>query len=141
MTPSTVITEPAAVISGSGAYLLARLLKAPPVTAYVRSANWLHGDDFAAAIRAINAASDAWQATVNLPERHNDRRGERSEQHCGTLTVMQASEHLDLGPRQVQRLAQAGRIDGRRIGGQWALDQKSVNIYQRRHQQERAAAA
>ncbi len=126
------VGEPAALVSGPSAYLLSKLLREPPVAAHIRRARWLHGDDFMSAIRAINAASDAWQATAALPQRHNDRRYERPEQHCGTLTVTveQASEQLDLGKRQVQRLALSGRITGRRVGGRWQLDPASVVAHQ-----------
>lgn len=135
-TTTTVITEPSAVLSGAGVYLLAKLLKEPPVAACIRGARWLHGPDFAATIRAINAAGDAWQTTAELPQRGDALRSVLPATDCATMNTERAAEHLDLGIRRVQELAKSGRITGSRVGGRWQLDKKSVNIYQRRHQQD-----
>lgn len=135
------VSEPAALIGGPGAYLLSKLLKEPPVAAFIRDARWLHGPDFDLAVAAVHAAGRAWQATVDLPRRGNAVRFERSAADCTTMNPMstkQAAEHLDLGIRQVQELAKSGRITGRRVAGRWQLDPSAVRAY---HQQKRAPAA
>jgi excisionase family DNA binding protein len=127
--------EHGALISGSGAYLLSRLLRSPQVAAYIRGAGWIGGDDFAAAVHAINAASDAWQAGLELQQRQNARRYELPDSCCAMMTVEEAAECLNLSIRRVQKLAQEGSLTGRRVGRRWELDSGSVQAYRERHHQ------
>jgi excisionase family DNA binding protein len=139
MPDQNLITETTALISGPAAYLLAKLLKSPPVTTYIRGAGWLHGPDFEQAIRAINAASDAWQTHLDLGRRQTADARVQSPHSCDTMTIEQASETLQLSRRHTQRLAQEGVITGRRVGRRWELDARSVTAYQHRQQQRTAA--
>ncbi len=133
---SGFVPGPAAVITGQAAYLLSRWLRTPAAIAAMRAAQWLHGTDVAEALRAIHFAGDAWQATVELRERNNEIRYELPDPDRATLTVEEASEHLGIGNRRVQQLAQSGRITSHRTGGRWVLDQKSVNTYRHSHQRK-----
>lgn len=122
--------EHAAIVSGSGASLLSRLLRSPQVTAYIRGAVWLHGDDFGHAVHAIHEAACAWDTTNNLRERNTAIRCERSVPDCATMNTEEASQQLGIGERRVQQLAQRGCITGHRVGGKWRLDTRAVTAYQ-----------
>jgi excisionase family DNA binding protein len=129
---SSRYVEHAAVITGPGASLLSRLLQAPQVLAFIRTAKWLHGDDFGQAVRAVHTAGRTWETSIGLRERNNAIRYELPGPNRATLSVEEASEHLGIGKRQVQNLVRAGRIAGHRLGGRWALDPTSVKIYQQK---------
>ncbi|MBV9651689.1 MAG: helix-turn-helix domain-containing protein [Pseudonocardiales bacterium] len=135
---ATLIREPTALVAGSAVYLLARLLKAPPVANYIRGAVWLRGPDFSAAVRAINGAADAWQTSLELSQRRNEVRCELSWPGYSTITVEQASEQLHVSRRRVQHLARSGRISGCRKGRRWELESRSVAAYQQHQRRKRA---
>jgi excisionase family DNA binding protein len=127
---SRLISEPSAVVGGSAAFLLSRLLRAAPVIAYMCRAGWVGGDDFDATLAAIHAAGRGWESTIKLPQRENARGRELSRP--GYATIEEAAETLHLSRRRTQELAQAGSITGRRVGRRWQLDQRSIMIYQQR---------
>lgn len=128
---SRIITEPAAIVAGSGAYLLSRLLRSPSVLAYIRNAGWLHTDDFGEAVHAIHVAARAWETSISLPQRENARANEIPGRYHGILTVEESAEELSLSLRRVQELARSGRIAGRRVGRRWELDRSSVIAYRK----------
>lgn len=125
---SRFIDAPSAVVSGSAAFLLSRLLKAPPVTAYMAAARWVHGPDVERTLHAIHRAARAWEASL---ERENAA-PDRTVCPDSRWTVEQAAEHLGLSRRRVQELARAGWFTGRREGRRWVLDEASVLDYHRR---------
>jgi excisionase family DNA binding protein len=135
MSRSHAVTD-AAIVTGSGAYLLSRLLRRPPVTAYMRGAGWLHNDDFGATVRAIHEAARAWERSLDLEHRENVGGYEIPGRCCGTLTVEQSAEELGLSPRRVQELARAGRITGRRVGRRWEISPASVRAYQQQRERK-----
>jgi excisionase family DNA binding protein len=133
------IGGPSAVIGGSAVFLLSRLLKSAPVTAYIRTARWLHGDDVAESLRAIHEAGRRWEASPDLAQRHTAVANVRSPHACDTMTTEQVSDALQLSRRQIQRLAQEGVITGRRVGRRWEIDVPSVTIYQQQYQRKKAS--
>jgi hypothetical protein len=135
---SHLITEPTALISGTAAFLLSRLLRSPQVTAYIRSAGWVGGDDFDLALAAIHAAGRAWETTINLPQRENARANVRSLSNPATMSIEAAAGHLGLSVRRTQELAQSGLLEGQRTGRRWVLDEASVRNYQHHHQKRTA---
>jgi excisionase family DNA binding protein len=131
---SSRFVEHGALISGPGAYLLSRLLRSPPVAAYMRSAGWVGGDDFNAALAAIHAAGRVWEDTIKLPQRDNARANVRSLSNLATMSIEGAAGLLGLSVRRTQELAQQGSLTGRRVGRRWELATSSVHAYQHHHQ-------
>lgn len=138
MTGSRFI-EHGALISGSGAFLLSRLLRSPQVVAYMRSAGWLGGDDFDLALAAIHTAGRAWEATINLPRRDNARVSVHSLSNPATMSIEDAAGLLGLSVRRIQELAQSGSLEGQRIGRRWILDEVAVRREYERRQRQHAA--
>lgn len=136
---SRLVSQPTALIGGSTAALLARVLDSPRVRAYLAAARWAHGEDMDAAIAALRAAGREWEMSLHLPQRDTSPRSRSDPQHCA-WTVEQAAEHLHLSIRRVQELARENSIEGRRIGQRWELDPTSVAAYQHHRQQKRTAA-
>ncbi|MGH3573383.1 MAG: helix-turn-helix domain-containing protein [Pseudonocardiaceae bacterium] len=139
MTSSRYV-EHGAIVSGSAAYLLSRLLRAASVTSYIRGAAWLHGDDFGHAVHTIHQAARAWQLGVELGQRDNAPRHEPSHSEHGTISTDEAAGMLHLSRRRTQELAQQGHITARRNGRSWELNSASVGVYQRHQQQKRTSA-
>jgi hypothetical protein len=131
---SHLITGPAAVITGQAAFLLSRFLRTPQVTECMRSAGWLGGDDFDAALAAIHAAGRAWESTITLPRRDDARVSVRSLSNPATMSIEAAAGRLGLSIRRTQELAQSRLLEGQRIGRRWILDEASVQSYQHHHQ-------
>ncbi|PZS14117.1 MAG: hypothetical protein DLM60_19655 [Pseudonocardiales bacterium] len=128
------VSEPTALVSGSGAALLARLLTSPQVRAFRATAGWTHGGDIEEAISSIVAAGRAWETSLDLAQRDTATRRGLVYPTCEMLTVEESSERLNLSNRQIQHLARSGRITGRRVGRRWELDVRSVTKYQKRAQ-------
>jgi excisionase family DNA binding protein len=135
-----LITEATALVSGSGAFLLSRLLRSPQVTTYMRSAGWLGGDDFNAALAAIHTAGRVWENTIKLPQRDNARANVRSPANPATMSIEDAAGLLGLSVRRTQELAQSGLLEGQRIGRRWILDEDSVRNYQHQHHHQKRAS-
>lgn len=132
MSGSRANTEPNATIDSEACYLLSRLLRAPPVTAYLRGAGWLHNDVVADALRAIHVVGAEWERNPDQPRRHGDVARFRDLPGRDTMNTEQVSETLRLSRRQVQRLARDGAITARRVGRRWEIDQGSVTAYRKR---------
>jgi excisionase family DNA binding protein len=47
----------------------------------------------------------------------------------GLLTVADAAAALDRSTEQVRRYLREGRLKGRRLGGQWFIDEKALNDF------------
>jgi hypothetical protein len=129
------IPGPAAVITGSAAFLLSKLLRAPPVAAYIHQALWLHGDDFDAMLAAVHAAGRGWESTVHLAQRDNVRAYVRSPANPGTMGTKDAAAILGLSIRRTQELTKLGSLTGHRVGRRWELDPGSVRAHRHHHQQ------
>jgi len=47
----------------------------------------------------------------------------------GLLTVADAAQALDRSTEQVRRYLREGRLKGRRLGGQWFIDEKALSDF------------
>lgn len=54
------------------------------------------------------------------------------------LTVADAAVRLDRSTEQVRRYLREGRLDGRRIGGQWFIEQKALQAFGQQKRDGRA---
>jgi excisionase family DNA binding protein len=132
------IPGPAAVVNGTGAFLLSRLLRSPQVAGYIRDNVWLHGPDFNRVIAAIHAAGRAWESTVDLPQRDSVRVRMHPPTISGTLNIEAAALILGVSIRRTQELASKGTIRGRRVGRRWQLDTTSVHAHHHHRRGHRA---
>jgi excisionase family DNA binding protein len=122
--------EPLVVISGAAVFLLAKLVGAPQVRAYICGARWLHTSDFTQVLREVDAAACAWRDRRDQQQRSNAVRFEPDPPVGASLiSVEQAGELLGLGRRRVQEMAKRKRIVSHKVAGRWQLDRASVLAY------------
>jgi excisionase family DNA binding protein len=130
-----LISEPAAMVSGSAAWLLSRLLRSPSVVKVLTNAP--DRADIAATVDAIHAAG---RAHANRPEQ--ERRdnatapGAVAAQSAADWSTGQAADYLQISRRRAQELA--SELDGEKIGRAWRIPASAVRAYQRQ-KAERAA--
>jgi hypothetical protein len=123
------ITEPTALVSGSTAWLLSKVLHSPTVIkVLVNAPASVNRADLNATVAAIDAAGRAWETGLCLQKRDNAITPSAVVQHC--LTTEQASDYLKLSVRRVQELAPS--LDGKRIGRRWMLPAAAVREYEQR---------
>lgn len=123
-----------ALVRGSSAWLISRILNSPAVAKVVTSPPRLvDRAELAATVAAIHQASRAFETSVTALERGNETTaGAVAPQ--SEWTTKQAADHLRMSQRRVQELA--AELGGRKIGRQWLLDEVAV----RREHQRRTAA-
>jgi excisionase family DNA binding protein len=120
-------TEPLVVVTGATAYVLHKLLQAPPVREYLRHAVWLRTPGTTQLLTEVSAAAAGWW---DQQQRSNAVRFEPDPPVGASLiSVEQASELLGLGRRQVQEMAKRKRINSHKVAGRWQLDRASVLAY------------
>jgi excisionase family DNA binding protein len=115
------------MIVGASVFVLAELLRADPIRAYIRGARWLHTQAFAQVVAEVNAAAIAWRDQ----QLRSDALRCEPNLPAGDIfiSVEQASELLGLGRRQVQEMAKRKRINSHKAAGRWQLDRASVFAY------------
>lgn len=129
--------ESGALVCGSSALLLSRILRSANVATVVSNPpGWVDRADLHAQVAAIHRAAEAFETASSAHERE-------SATPLGAVTaeldtgwpVRRAATYLGLSPRRVQELAP--ELGGRRAGRrQWVLDPVAV-----RHEKKRRAEA
>ena len=56
------------------------------------------------------------------------------------LTVREVADYLRLGESTIYRLAQEGKIPGRKIGGTWRFSRQTIKTWFRNHEGESSAS-
>jgi hypothetical protein len=125
------ISAPSAIIGGSAAWLLSRLLRSPDIRRVLDNPpSWIERGDIADAVTAINKAAKAFVASQPAPTR-----GQMATLGAvvseSEWTTHQAAEYLGISQRRVQEIAP--ELGGQRVGQrQWLLPEIAVREYERR---------
>lgn len=121
-----------ALVRGSSAWLLSRILASPGVAAVVNnSPQWVDRAELAATIAAIHTAARRFDTTTAALEREDAAPlGAVMPQSAPGWTVRRAAAYLGLSHRRVQEIA--AELGGRRVGRAWILDEAAVREYERR---------
>jgi excisionase family DNA binding protein len=126
-----LISEPSAIIGGSAAWLLSRVLRSPDIRRVLDNPpGWIERGDITAMVTAVDLAARAFVASQPAP-----RRGKMTPLGAvvpeSEWSTRQAAEYLGISRRRVQELAE--ELGGQRVGQrQWLLPEIAVREYERR---------
>jgi excisionase family DNA binding protein len=128
-TNGRLIGAQTALVAGSSAWLLARILRSPDVRRVLTHPPvWVERGDLTDTINAIDQAAKAFETALTALER-----GKTATLSAGTaqseLTTREAANHLGMSQRRVQELAAA--LGGRRVGREWRLPEVAVREYEK----------
>lgn len=129
-----------ALVRGSSAWLLSRILASPGVAAVVNnSPQWVDRAELAATIAAIHTAAQRFDTASAALEREDAAplgavmpQSDRDRE----WTVRRAADFLGLSTRRVQE--RAVELGGRKVGRQWIFDAAAVH---HEHEKRRQVAA
>lgn len=124
-----------ALVHGSSAWLLSRILASPGVATVVSNPpGWVDRAELAATIAAIHTAASRFDTASSAAHEREDAAllGAVTPQLDPAWTVRRAADYLGLSDRRVQELA--AELGGRRVGRAWILDEVAVREYERRRQ-------
>jgi hypothetical protein len=118
-----------ALVSGSPAWLLARILRSPDVKRVLTHPPvWVERGHLTDTINAIDQAAKAFETALTAFERGNETPlGAVAGQ--SDWTTREAASHLGMSQRRVQELAAA--LGGRRVGREWRLPEVAVREYEK----------
>jgi excisionase family DNA binding protein len=118
-----------ALVSGSTAWLLSRILRSPAVKRLLaHPPAWIERGDLADTINAVDQAGKAFEVALSALERGNEAPLSAMVPQS-EFTTRQAAERLGLSQRRVQELATL--LGGRRVGRQWRLPEAAVREYEK----------
>jgi hypothetical protein len=128
-----------ALVHGSSAWLLSRILASPGVAAVVKNLpQWVDRVELAATIAAIHKAAQRFDTASSAAHEREDAAllGAVMPESGPDWTVRRAADFLGLSERRTQELA--AQLGGRKIGRQWIFDDLAVR---HEHERRRQAAA
>jgi hypothetical protein len=117
-----------ALVRGSSAWLLSRIVASPGVTTVLNNPpGWVDRTELAATIAAIHKAARGFDTASAAPERDTATAlgAVMPESDLLGWTVRRAADFLGLSDRRVQEMAP--ELGGRRVGRQWLLDEVAVH--------------
>jgi hypothetical protein len=126
---SKLINQSTAMVSGSPAVLLDRLLRSPNVAKVLSCPpSWVDFGDLATTVAAIHLAGRAW---AEQAAREDATVLNAVVPDCPSVwTVQRAAEYLQLSQRRTQEIARA-QLGGRKSGRAWVLDEVAVRVFER----------
>jgi hypothetical protein len=123
------LDEPTAMVSGSAAWLLSRLLRSPHVVKVLNApSGGLDRAAISATVAAIHCAGRAYES--RLDQQRRDNALAPGAIVAESWTTQHTADYLRISRRRAQELAT--ELDGKRIGRQWAIPAAAVRAYERR---------
>jgi hypothetical protein len=124
------ISGPTAVVTGSAAQLISRILRGSQVTTILRRPPpWVDRTELAAAVDAIHRTAAALDAATTEHRRDNATPSDATAAHSThAWTTRQAADYLGISLRRTQELAHD--LGGKKTGRTWVLDEATVRHYE-----------
>lgn len=120
--------QPCAIVSGSAAWLLSRLLRSPDNRRVLDNPpTWIERDDVADTVTAIHLAARAFAAPTALERGKAATVGATVAQSASNWTTQQTASYLRISVRRTQELAPD--LGGVRVGRQWLIPATVVRLY------------
>ena len=127
-----------ALVSGSSAWILGRILRSPDVRRVLaHPPAWIEHGDLADTVMAIDQAARAFEVSLTASERGNEAPlGAVMPESDPAWTVRRAADFLGLSERRTQELA--AQLGGHKIGRQWIFAGPALH-HERERRRQRAA--